>query len=128
MMKKLNFLNCEQAFRRIDGWAPRKMQSMRLWRRLSSASPSAWNVFPPRNEFPNNTFCEGSFQIVSCQPAAAARPLYDVLEMEDWPEKFSALVEKLQQHGVCALRPDEPETNLFNQQKFLLNSNQGAPA
>ena len=72
------------------------------------------------------------------EPAAAARPLYDILEMleplwpqiahkaEDWSLKFSALLDKLQQHGFCALKPDE--TNLFNQQEFLWNSNQGAPA
>ena len=71
-------------------------------------------------------------------PAVAARPLYDILEMleplwpqianktEDWPLKFSALLDKLQQHGFCALKPDE--TNLFNQQEFLWSSNQGAPA
>ena len=52
-------------------------------------------------------------------PAAPARPLYYILEMlkplwqqtaknsEGWPEKFSALLDKLQQHGFCALKPDE---------------------
>ena len=72
--------------------------------------------------------------------AAAARPLFDILEMleplwlqsanktEDWPVKFSALLDKLQQHGFCTLKPNE--TNLFkdhfNQQEFLWSSNQGA--
>ena len=59
------------------------------------------------------------------QPVASTRPLYDILEIlkplwpqsanktvEDWPTKFSALLEKLQQHGFYPLMPDE--TNLFN--------------
>ena len=45
---------------------------------------------------------------------------------EGWPVTFSALLEKLQQHGFCALKPKE--TNLFNQQEFLWNSHQGTPA
>ena len=45
---------------------------------------------------------------------------------EHWPVKFSALLVKLQQHGFCTLKPDK--TNLFKQQEFLWNSNQGAPA
>ena len=70
--------------------------------------------------------------------AAASRPLYYILEIleplwlqvanktEDWPVKFSALLYKLQQHGFCALKPNE--TNLFNKPEFLWNSNQGGPA
>ena len=41
---------------------------------------------------------------------------------EGWPVKFSAVppvLDKLQQHGFCALKPNE--TNLFNQQEFLWN-------
>ena len=45
---------------------------------------------------------------------------------EDWPVNFSALLDKLHPHGFCALKPDE--INLFNQQEFLWNSDQGAPA
>ena len=46
-----------------------------------------------------------------------------VNKTEGWPVKFSALLDKLQQSGFCALKPDE--TNLFNQQEFLSNSNPG---
>ena len=46
--------------------------------------------------------------------------------VKDWPVKFCALLEKLQQHSFCSLMADE--ANLFNQQEFLLNSNQGSPA
>ena len=98
--------------------------------------------FPPKECIPQR-FQEilrayYSDRIPLSEPAAAARPLYDVLEMleplwpqiahkaADWSLKFSALLDKLVQHGFCALKPDE--TNLFNQQEFLWNSNQGAPA
>ena len=51
-------------------------------------------------------------------PTAAARPLYYILELiepsslwpqianktEDWPVKFSALLDKLQHHGFCSLK------------------------
>ena len=69
---------------------------------------------PPRNAFPNafKKFCERTTQIVN--------------KTEDWPVKFSALLDKLQQHCFCALKPDK--TNLVNQQELLWNSNQGAPA
>ena len=49
--------------------------------------------------------------------------------VEGWPVKFSALLEKLQQHSFCPLMPDE--TKWFNQQEslkaFLLHSYQGIP-
>ena len=49
--------------------------------------------------------------------------------VQGWTVYFSALLEKLQQHGFCALKPDG--TNLFNEQDFLkeywLHSNQVAP-
>ena len=71
-------------------------------------------------------------------PAAAGRPLYDILELfeplwpqsgpprqtsnktvegSSWPVKFSAFLEKLQQHGFCALMPEGK--NRPNQQDFL---------
>ena len=78
-------------------------------------------------------------------PAAAARPLHDILEMLEplwqqrtnktdiWPVKFNVLLDKLQQHGqaFAKLKPDETnlfKINWFNQQEFLWNSDQGAPA
>ena len=114
--------------------------SCALWRRLSSASLSVLNASPPRNAFPDafKKFFELTTQIISPGSAVAARPLYDILEMleplwqeianktEDWPLKFSALLDKLQPHGFCSLKPGE--TILFNQQEFLWNSNQDAPA
>ena len=61
-------------------------------------------------------------------PLEMSEPLWlqTANKTEGWPVKFSALLDKLQQHGFCALKPDK--TNLFNQQEFLWNSNQGAPA
>ena len=100
--------------------------SCTLWQHLSSASSSALNASPP----PFKTFCKRTLQIVS--PYQHWQILEFFLQpstnkaVKDWPVKFSALLEKLQQHGFCSLMADE--TKLFNQQEFLLNSNQGAPA
>ena len=103
-----------------------------------------WNAPPQRNAFQNapNNFCERAIQIVSPSTLVKGSSCCQILllysrdvltfvspnkTVEDWPSKFSALVEQLQQHGFCTQMPDEKD--LLNQQEFMKGTgNEGAPA
>ena len=153
--------SCEQALWLTKWWAPRKMQSMLYFPvYCGDASvlhhPVPWNGKGRSNgmllpqEMHSLTLARLSRAYYSDHiplsgPAAAARPLHDILEMLEplwqqrtnktdiWPVKFNVLLDKLQQHGqaFAKLKPDETnlfKINWFNQQEFLWNSDQGAPA
>ena len=129
--------NCKQVLQSTNGWAPSKMHLCYAFLYIV-ATPQLHHAVPgmlppqgmPVHSHTLSRLLLGYYSdcISLAASAAAATSLYDIPEMlqplwlqranetvEDWPVKFSALVENLQQHGFCSPSP--------TRQIFSINKN-----